>query len=353
MNKLSSIKSKTDQVIDHISAWIKSGEFKIGDKLPAERELALRLNVSLLTVNKAMARLEDLGLVNRSAGRGTHIANMPSLDAIAIICDICHISGPDHSNFIDVLMESLQYSAKKSGMFPHFLIGRGRSAEDFLESLDFQSSMWNNIKGVIAMAWRPGLDEGLASRGIPMVTISSKDQGRNSVILDYKALGRIGAELMAKESGEILFVYNGVFDEIAWNNPLSSFKEEFQRRAAGLERVRFIPVQSLRHDGLAFGREFGKSDSHIFFTDENIAAGFADWMNESAYHLPATRRIISHSSGDSVLELPQDFFRLSLDVGKLCSEAVDLLASIRSTDLSSSGSESRRFFQPEITRAKI
>ena len=54
---------------------LKSGELKRGDKLPSERELALRLNVSRTSVREAIKALETLGLVESKHGGGNYIKN--------------------------------------------------------------------------------------------------------------------------------------------------------------------------------------------------------------------------------------------------------------------------------------
>ena len=54
---------------------VKSGELKRGDKLPSERELALRLNVSRTSVREAIKALETLGLVESKHGGGNYIKN--------------------------------------------------------------------------------------------------------------------------------------------------------------------------------------------------------------------------------------------------------------------------------------
>ncbi|MDD7266708.1 MAG: GntR family transcriptional regulator [Lachnospiraceae bacterium] len=59
------------QIIEHIRMDIISGKYKPGDRLPAVRELALVAAVNPNTMQKALADLEDLGLVftRRTSGR--------------------------------------------------------------------------------------------------------------------------------------------------------------------------------------------------------------------------------------------------------------------------------------------
>jgi GntR family transcriptional regulator len=63
------------QLSGAISAFVASGELKLGDPLPGERMLAEALGLSRVTVRKAVAVLEDEGLVRRRHGTRTEIAS--------------------------------------------------------------------------------------------------------------------------------------------------------------------------------------------------------------------------------------------------------------------------------------
>lgn len=325
------IKSKTDQVIDRITSWLKSGELKVGDRLPSERELSVQLGVSLLTVNKAMARLEDLSLVSRSSGRGTHVTYLPSPDAIAVICDICHLSNSTSSPYIDVLIANLLEEARAAGAIPHFLIGRGPTAPDFLNSLGFESSIWHSIKGAVAMAWRDGVEDVMEKRGIPLVTISAKDQGRHSIILDYVTLGKMAAQIVAEApEGDIGLFYNSCFDEQTWNNPAAAFMDEIVRLGLSPERVKKYPSKENRPAGLELALKLissGNEPQHLVFTDENIAAGYLDGMASS--YSDERCFITQHTLSEQPLPMPSCFNRLSFNIHDICREAIRMLEKLR------------------------
>jgi GntR family transcriptional regulator len=54
---------------------IESGKLKTGDKLPSEREIAERFNVSRMTARHALSILEREGFVERIVGAGTFVTN--------------------------------------------------------------------------------------------------------------------------------------------------------------------------------------------------------------------------------------------------------------------------------------
>lgn len=62
------------QIKDHILARIRSGEWKEGDLVPTELELARRFSVSRMTANRAMRELASEQVVVRVQGAGTFVA---------------------------------------------------------------------------------------------------------------------------------------------------------------------------------------------------------------------------------------------------------------------------------------
>jgi GntR family transcriptional regulator len=67
-------------IASRAEALIRSGEWAPGERLPPERELCRRLDVSRTTLRQALAELEERGLISRHQGRGTFVAH-PRVDA--------------------------------------------------------------------------------------------------------------------------------------------------------------------------------------------------------------------------------------------------------------------------------
>lgn len=62
-------------IFDKFAMGILSGEFRPGDKLPGEREIAVRFGGSKTTAHNAMRALEDRGLVSIHPRSGTVVRN--------------------------------------------------------------------------------------------------------------------------------------------------------------------------------------------------------------------------------------------------------------------------------------
>lgn len=60
---------------DSIAGAVDAGDLKPGDQLPGEHDLAAALPASLGTIQKALGRLVDQGVIIRRHGSGTFVAN--------------------------------------------------------------------------------------------------------------------------------------------------------------------------------------------------------------------------------------------------------------------------------------
>lgn len=65
------------RITTYLRAMIDEGRLRAGDALPPERELSRQLQVSHLTVRKALSVLVDEGLIERHVGRGTYVTEGP------------------------------------------------------------------------------------------------------------------------------------------------------------------------------------------------------------------------------------------------------------------------------------
>jgi len=69
------------QIVDQVKRAIASGSLQPGDPLPSLREMAIKLRVNPLTVNKAYKQLEAEGLIKTRQGLGSFVSsNKPASD---------------------------------------------------------------------------------------------------------------------------------------------------------------------------------------------------------------------------------------------------------------------------------
>ena len=85
----------TAAVREKIICKILSGEFLPGEKLPAEREFALENSISRITVRRAFAELESVGIIIRKPPSGTYVADRfrahsRQLESIGLVTSLPH-----------------------------------------------------------------------------------------------------------------------------------------------------------------------------------------------------------------------------------------------------------------------
>ena len=71
------IEGSTEQVVSHVRGLIERGELRPGDRLPAERDLAVLIGVSRPTVRAGLRALAAMGVVKSRHGSGTYIPEGP------------------------------------------------------------------------------------------------------------------------------------------------------------------------------------------------------------------------------------------------------------------------------------
>lgn len=62
-------------VLDALTADIKAGKYKPGDKIPSDAELVQRFGVARMTARRAVGVLRERGLVRTEWGRGTFVVD--------------------------------------------------------------------------------------------------------------------------------------------------------------------------------------------------------------------------------------------------------------------------------------
>jgi len=71
------IRKKSSYVVDQILEAIKDGEYEIGSKLPAEREIAEKMDVSRTSVREAFIELRLSDIIESKTGDGTYVNKIP------------------------------------------------------------------------------------------------------------------------------------------------------------------------------------------------------------------------------------------------------------------------------------
>jgi GntR family histidine utilization transcriptional repressor len=86
-----------EQVKEHITRRIQSGEWPAGHRLPSEHELVAQFGISRMTANRALRELMDQGRIVRVAGVGSFVAEAKPQSTLLQIANIAsEIRGRGH-----------------------------------------------------------------------------------------------------------------------------------------------------------------------------------------------------------------------------------------------------------------
>lgn len=123
------------QIVAEVRKMMTGGALKVGDRLPANRELAKALGVNRTTVTTAYAELAADGLISSEVGRGTFISAIPAPDRRAVIGKITQnspmpwnglLANQRRDSWLDGMLDSrlgkaaisLAYSLPPAELFP-------------------------------------------------------------------------------------------------------------------------------------------------------------------------------------------------------------------------------------------
>ncbi len=108
------------QIMEQIKQRIAVGDWAEGQPIPSIRQLAMDLQVSVITVKRAYYELEHEGIIVTQHGKGSHIASTPRLGARL------------REQELEQHLEQATRIAAQLGMRPEELEERLREAEDRL-----------------------------------------------------------------------------------------------------------------------------------------------------------------------------------------------------------------------------
>jgi GntR family transcriptional repressor for pyruvate dehydrogenase complex len=104
-HKLKPIKPKriSDQVFDQLRELIFRGEFKAGEKILTERDLAEAFGVSRTSVREAINKLVVMGLLEQKQGQGTFV-RLPATREQSILANMVESQDASISDLLEVRM---------------------------------------------------------------------------------------------------------------------------------------------------------------------------------------------------------------------------------------------------------
>lgn len=104
--------SVVDLVVAQIEEMILQGILREGSRLPAERELAERFDVSRPKVREALKRLEANGLINVRHGEGTFVATLTGQAMLPALIDLYARHGVGFYDYLEYRREQEAFASR-------------------------------------------------------------------------------------------------------------------------------------------------------------------------------------------------------------------------------------------------
>lgn len=161
--------SKHEEIADALTRDILSGQYRVGERLPSERDLATRFEANRGAVREAMKKLEQLGIADIQPG-GARVApiNQASLDVIGHLLALEAYPDRDLVDQIMVVLNSLVQTAVVSAV--------RRADADGIEYLrSLMRPIWTNkLEGEAYFEAQTQMFEGImtASGNLPVQLIA-------------------------------------------------------------------------------------------------------------------------------------------------------------------------------------
>ncbi len=216
------------QAANLITAEIDSGTLKPGMRLPPERELCAQLNISRVTLRKALTRLVEEGLVNASHGRGWYVASTPaskewpnSLESFSETAQRMGLTASSRVIRAEVVPATIDEAEEflVAPGSPLFHLDRVRTLNDVPTAIDYTRIPFELVPGFTEKDFRTAsLYEELEAAGLAPVRADST--------IEARAADEYAAELLDIGVGKPLLVMNQRVMDVA-DRPLFASKIQY------------------------------------------------------------------------------------------------------------------------------
>jgi len=171
------------QIKRHIKSLIASGAIKAGDRIPPEERLAKEWNLNRLTVNKAINRLVEEGLLYRNRGQGTFVTPYKQKIMRTLAVVLYHIDNPFYSKIV----KGIEETASENGY--HLILcnsmGDERKEKEYVDSLIEEEKTDGFLFCPHDLDLNSSVFETLANKNIPAVVFPQAGKKKNGHNISY------------------------------------------------------------------------------------------------------------------------------------------------------------------------
>ncbi len=316
--------NKIERVSMEICAGIASGKFPPGGKLPTFDEMERIHNVSYITINACIKKLNNTGFVISRERSGVFVTEKPPLpDRFALLLPKKAL---DQSRFLQTMLKTVgEESVKrkfKFDIFPDF--------EPHIDNADYKRLISDihrmRIGGIAYVAMDPLPDESelLHFPGIAVMNVST------ALKLDYKAFADKSCDyLLSKKKRRIAVLFQRK------NQMTDKFMEKRGNSNMDSPDHWFIPIGTDAREGTENIVRFmldcpkAKRPNGLIITDDNLVDHALKGVFLSRVKVPEDLEIVTHCNWPNPVTSVIPVKRLGFDIRASASIIIDRLLNSR------------------------
>jgi GntR family transcriptional regulator, arabinose operon transcriptional repressor len=296
---------KHEQLRDYVREAIVRGDFQPGDRLPSQNELCTQFGVSPGTVREAIGSLVHEGLVCRSQGKGSYVADRTAVGNIAVVCATHQLASPS-GHWYHSLATLARNHIEESGFRSLVVTGHGDTDEEFMSSMNLlDEEVVSSTLGVLALSNLGILQSHLSELGVHHVTIElAAAVDRNCVILDYARLTEIAVQELRRHGHHDFALMHSMHPTSrlsGTSSQMGNFVTSLQRSAVGYREDRLITAEyslDFWDAYRAFKDWWNRPDRPraIFFYDDSMFDVAGRAIVDLGIKVPEELAIITHAN---------------------------------------------------------
>lgn len=308
-------------------------DYRPGDVLPSQNQLARRFNVSFLTVREALSILAEDGVIERRRGRKTVVVEPAGNQHVAVLIEQ-DIADPRTSYFFRRLPQALRATLRERGYRVRLYAGLAAPGEDndhlfererstcpeFLEDLEA-----GDIRAVVIVGGSsPRLVRDLRERRIPVVGQDRFVEHRVNVDMDQ--LTRMGIDhLLAHGRRRLAFM--------SWGNPSAILRHARERGLdLNVDWIRCDLPPSAPGAGWDEFREIWSASRErpdgLLITDGVLFADALHAMIEAHVRVPEELMVVTHDTVGAPFWAPFRISRILVDPVRMAQDMASILVKL-------------------------
>lgn len=315
-------------------------QYKVGQLLASEAELADRFSVTLRTVRQALDELAEDGVVRRYHGRGTLVVDRLLTGEFAIVShpeSFGAEASPYWRMAISEIANALQLWNPQLRIKIH--LGQ-RSNTDFPATLDvLEQDILRRLRAVFTLMPLKDVGAALLEAGVPVVSLvpqnSSGSQERYTVSFDYDSVHVRGFQHL-KEAGCRTVGVLGAYSYCVGKYQTLEQMIADQAAKAGLEtRSEWSVILQQGYITERLGYEFFERfwaapnrPEGLLILDDVLCRGALQAMLMKGIDAPRDLKLVTHANRHVTLPYPKPISRVEFDAGKQARGAVEMMVEL-------------------------